>query len=88
MLKTYLYLPDELNDKITQIAKEKKQSKAKVIRKAIEKGLKGQVTYSDAGIEAFLKIGEMGAKYKIKGPKDSSTKIDEYLWDKDWSKDA
>lgn len=39
MLKTYLYIPDELNRKIEQISKLNGKSKAEVIRTALEEGL-------------------------------------------------
>lgn len=39
MLKTYLYLPDELNKKIEKASKLNGKSKAEVIRTALEKGL-------------------------------------------------
>ena len=38
MLKTYLYIPDELDKQIIKAAKSQKKSKAEVIRKALEKG--------------------------------------------------
>ena len=40
MLKTYLYLPDELNKKIEKASKENGESKAEVIRTTLEKGFK------------------------------------------------
>lgn len=39
MLKTYLYIPDELNKKIEQTSKLNGKSKAEVIRIALEDGL-------------------------------------------------
>lgn len=39
MLKTYLYLPDELNKKIEKASKLNGKSKAEVIRTALEEGL-------------------------------------------------
>lgn len=39
MLKTYLYLPEELNKKIEKASKLNSKSKAEVIRTALEKGL-------------------------------------------------
>lgn len=39
MLKTYLYIPEQLNRKIEQTSKLNNKSKAEVIRAAIEEGL-------------------------------------------------
>jgi len=39
MLKTYLYIPDELNERIEEVARERKTSKAAVIRTTLEKNL-------------------------------------------------
>lgn len=42
MLKTYLYIPDELNKKIEQTSKLNGKSKAEVIRTALEEGLESK----------------------------------------------
>jgi len=85
MLKTYLYIPEQLNQLIITAVKVQKKSKAEVIRQALEKGLKEDIREGHAGVDALFKIAEIGKKYKLKGPKDSSARMDEYLWDKDWS---
>lgn len=87
MLKTYLYIPDDLNRQIEFLAKTQKKSKAAVIRQAISDGVKKQKQKYNPGIETFLKLAELGKKYPSHGPRDSSTRIDELLWGKDWSKD-
>jgi len=51
------------------------------------KGLKELNMHSNSGAEVLLKLADLGKKYKMKGPKDSARRIDELLWDKDWSKD-
>lgn len=42
MLKTYLYIPEQLNRKIEQTSKLNGKSKAEVIRAAIEEGLESK----------------------------------------------
>lgn len=84
MLKTYLYIPDHLEEKIVRTAKTQNRSKAEVIRQALENGIGTVQQQSTASAEVLLKIAELGKKYNVKGPKDSSVKMDEYLWDKDW----
>ena len=87
MLKTYLYIPDELNEKINRAARTQKKSKAEVIREVLEKGIEETDQKGNAGVEVLFKLAELGRKANFKGPKDSSTRIDELLWGKDWSKD-
>lgn len=80
MLKTYLYIPEQLEKRIKLTAETQKKSKAEVIRQAIGKGLKEEEKRASAGVEALFKIAELGKMYKLKGPKDSSERIDELLW--------
>lgn len=86
MLKTYLYIPEHLNKKIDYTAKTQNKSKAEVIRQALESGIGTVQQQGTASAEVLLKIAELGKKNKVKGPKDSSARMDEYLWDKDWSR--
>lgn len=87
MLKTYLYVPEGLDQKINLTAKVQNKSKAEIIRQALEKGITAIQHQGTASAQALLKIAEIGKKYNLKGPKDSAEKMDEYLWDKDWNKD-
>lgn len=87
MLKTYLYIPELLEQKIKMTAKMQQKSKAEVIRLALEKGIGAVGQQGTASAEVLLKIAELGKKFHVKGPKDSSANMDKYLWDKDWSKD-
>ena len=86
MLKTYLYVPDQLEEKINLTAKTQNKSKAEVIRQALEKGIIAMQHQGTASAQALLKIAEIGKKYNLTGPKDGSEKMDEYLWNQDWDK--
>ena len=81
MLKTYLYIPEELNKRIKHIAKAQKSSKAEVIRNAIEKGLDEIPKSRAASINVLFKIAELGKQIKAKGPRDLAANMDKYLWD-------
>lgn len=85
MLKTYLYLPEELDQQIKRVAKDQKKSKAEILRTAIESGIK--TVQQKGSANSLLVLAKIGKKYNLKGPKDSSQRIDELLWGKDWSKD-
>ncbi len=87
MLKTYLYIPENLEKKIVFTAKTQNKSKAEVIRQALEKGINSVQQQGTASAQALLKIAEIGKKNNLKGPKDGSERMDEYLWGKDWSRD-
>lgn len=52
MLKTYLYIPDELNKRISQAAKDQKKSKAEVIREALSESLGQPIS------EELMKVDE------------------------------
>ena len=88
MLKTYLYLPEELNSQIILLASTHQKSKAEMIRRALEIGVTAVARQKHSSANAMLKIAEIGKGYKFDGPKDGSERIDELLWGKDWSKDA
>ncbi|PJE62775.1 hypothetical protein COU88_03285 [Candidatus Roizmanbacteria bacterium CG10_big_fil_rev_8_21_14_0_10_39_6] len=85
MLKTYLYVPEELDKRIQTTAKAQSKSKAEVMRQALEKGITSIQQQGTASAYVLLKIAQLGKKYKVKGPKDAVERFDEYLYDKDWN---
>lgn len=87
MLKTYLYIPEPLVEKINRAAKNQNKSKAEIIRLALESGIRSVQHQETASINALFKIAELGKKNKLKGPLDGAQKMDKYLWGKDWNKD-
>jgi len=86
MLKTYLYVPEELEAKINLTARIQKKSKAEVLRQALEKGITAVQNQGIASAQALFKIAQIGRQNNGKGPKDGSEKMDKYLWGKDWNK--
>lgn len=87
MLRTYLYVPEHLQEKINHTAKSQNKSKAEVMRQALEKGITQVSQEGTASAEVLLKLAELGKQQNLKGPKDSSVRMDDLLWGKDWSKD-
>lgn len=85
MLKTYLYVPEDLDKKIKATAKTQSKSKAEVMRQALEQGIVSIQQQSTASAHVLLKIAQLGKKYNVKGPKDAVERFDEYLYDKDWN---
>ncbi|MBI4096770.1 MAG: hypothetical protein HY425_03590 [Candidatus Levybacteria bacterium] len=86
MLRTYLYIPEQLNNQINYTARAQNKSKAEVMRQALENGLRKFKGQGNAGVEVLFELAKLGRKHKLKGPKNSSVKMDDYLWGKDWSK--
>ena len=80
MLKTYLYIPEQLERKIKITAETQNKSKAEVIRQALEKGISAVTQQGTVSAQALLKIAEVGEKNKPQGPKDLSSNLDNYLW--------
>lgn len=80
MLRTYLYIPEHLEKKITSKAKEEKKSKAEVIRQTLEAGFESMEKQKPNGAEVLLQLAEMAKKYKTKGLRDASVNHDYYLW--------
>lgn len=76
MIRTQVYLPDELYQNIRLLAKREEKSAAELIRELLKRGLKNETKYISTG-RAFLEI----AKIKAKGPKDLSENIDKYLYE-------
>lgn len=88
MLKTYLYIPDQLEEKIIYAAKANKISKAEVMRQSLERGIDTIWRQGSASAQILLRLADLGKQYKLRGPKDSSVRMDELLWGKNWSQDG
>ena len=80
MLKTYLYIPEHLKEKIVQTAEDQNKTKAEVIRQALENGIASVSQQGTASAQALFRIAEVGEKYQPQGPKDLSANLDQYLW--------
>ena len=64
-----------------------KKSKAEIIRMALEKGMAHMSRQDENSVQSLFDLVEIGKHAHFHGPKDSSARIDELLWDKDWSRD-
>lgn len=77
MIRTQIYIEDNLHRQITHLASEKGDSMAGIIRKFIREGLQKQKYVDSSGKQAMrnlLKINATG------GPKDLSENVDHYLY--------
>lgn len=80
MLRTYIYLPDELNQQIKLTADLQRKSKAEIIRRALEKGLAVVKSKKSDSAKILLQIAKEAEKLHVKGPKDLSFNHDYYTW--------
>lgn len=80
MLKTYLYIPEQLERKIKITAETQNKSKAEIIRTALAEGLDALEKNRTGGAEILLALATFAKKNKIKGPRDASVNHDYYLW--------
>jgi hypothetical protein len=78
MIRTQIYIPDDMHADLSFIAKQKKTSFAEVARVLIKKGLSEEKVKDVSGKKALANIIDM----KVKGgPRDLSLKIDSYLYE-------
>ncbi|TSC88730.1 MAG: Uncharacterized protein G01um10145_756 [Microgenomates group bacterium Gr01-1014_5] len=80
MLKTYLYIPEELDRKIKIAVNAQQKSKAEIIRNAIAKGLSVSQEQDKNDAQILLDLAKIAKKYKVSGPRDLSVNHDYYLW--------
>lgn len=83
MYRTYVYLPEELRVEIEAVAQSQRKSKAAVIRKALEFGLKKSKAKKPNSALALVKMAKFAEKHlkDEKVPKDLARRHNEYTWD-------
>ena len=82
MIRTQVYLTDELYNEIRLKAIKDKKAKAQILRELLEEGIKMKKKKGSAG-EALLNIAKLGEKLDFKAPGDLSQNIDKYLYQDD-----
>lgn len=81
MLRTNVYLTEEQERELNRRAVIARKTKAKVLREVIDKGLQATQSQKSTSTEGFLKLAELGKRFKGTGPKDLSINHDKYTWD-------
>ena len=77
MLRTQLYLPEELRREIDVVARKEKKPAAQVIRELLKEGIGGK--HTETAGSALAKLANLRVKG---GPPDLSIAIDKYLYEK------
>lgn len=71
MIRTQIYLPEELYTHVKLLAQQKKQSAANIIRQLIQSGVQKKSVSIGQALQTIVNI-------KAKGPSDLSTNHDSY----------
>lgn len=81
MLRTNVYITEEQARELNLRAVITQKPKAEVLREVIDKGLKTIPVAKSTSAEVFLKLAELGKKFKGTAPRDLSVNHDKYTWD-------
>jgi len=76
MLRTQIYLPEDLRQEVDTMAMKEKKPAAKVFRELLEAGIDAKKQGQSIG-DALYSL----SKIKAEGPPDLSTNIDKYLYE-------
>ncbi|MEK7060993.1 MAG: hypothetical protein AAB931_00550 [Patescibacteria group bacterium] len=82
MHRTQVYFEPEVLEMLREEAKEKRTTLASVIREKVEKTIKKKRTAvkEKSAAEILLSIAKLGKKLGVKGPKDLSQRVDEFVY--------
>lgn len=80
MHRTQVYFEPEVLEILRQEAKEKKTTLAGVIREKVKKDIKKSPKRRKSATEFLRDIELLGKKLKVRGPKDLSQRIDEFVY--------
>lgn len=80
MIRTQLYLPEELYTRLKLMAKREKKPTAQLIREKLHAGILRDEKKQPTAGEALLGLAELGKKLNIHLEPDFSSKIDDYLY--------
>ncbi len=74
MIRTQVYIPEVLHNRVKLVAKEQKKPFAEILRDFIKQGLKNQQRTKTKSLASLTKLKITG------GPKDLSKNMDKYLF--------
>jgi len=81
MQRTQVYFDPEILELLREEARSKKITLASVIREKVEKTIKKKAKKKQMNAAEFLDdIAKLGKKLGVKGPKDLSQRIDEFVY--------
>lgn len=77
MIRTQIYLPEEIHSQLSKLAQAKDKSMAALIRKFVKTGLKKTQEKDFSGKNNLIALSKLNLK---DGPKDLSSRLDYYLY--------
>jgi predicted transcriptional regulator len=80
MIRTQVYLTEQLAQDIKRLATSTQQPQAQVIRDALEQGLQELTAHTSNTAKGLLALAELGRKLNVHGPADLSARLDDYLY--------
>jgi hypothetical protein len=81
MIRTHLYITEDQARDIKLRAKRERRRESDVARDLLERGrFVSQCRRQESVGEGMLRLAQLGKKFGMKGPKDLSTNLDDYLY--------
>lgn len=80
MQRTQVYFEAEILELLREEARIKKATLASIIREKVEKNIKIKTKRRKSAAEFLKGIELLGKKLKVRGPKDLSQRIDEFVY--------
>lgn len=82
MQRTQVYFEPDILELLREEARKKKMTLASIIREKVEKEVKKKVVKKKQmnAAEALMHLAKLGEKLGVKGPKDLSQRIDEFVY--------
>lgn len=77
MIRTQIYIPDDIHRQLVSMANYQKKSMAELVRDFLEQGLKKELNADYTGIKTLQALSKLNLKG---GPKDLSKNLDHYLY--------
>ena len=77
MIRTQIYVPREIHNQLTRLARSKHEPMAKIVRQFIKDGLRRVRAKDLSGKQALQRIANLRLKG---GPRDLSRNLDHYLY--------
>lgn len=81
MIRTQVYLSEQLASTVRFLANASRKPKAVIIRIALSEGLRTLAVQQLNGGTGLVRLAELGEQLRVQGPKELSSTIDQILYD-------
>src|SRR3989338_11690857 len=80
MIRTQVYLPEDLYQQLKLLAKQENTNFSQLIREGVNEVVDKKRKKRHIGVDTLLALAQIGKNYQIKTPRDLASKIDYYLY--------